>query len=112
MQSLKINLLRITGARPFTAKDGTQFLAIPIKANGVYVTDKAQYLELTLIPNRDGPGQHGDDGFVTVNLSREQREAGEKGPIVGNWRHLKRAAATPPPVESATVPDDGDDIPF
>lgn len=112
MQSVKINLLRVTGARPFTAKDGTEFLAIPIKANGVYVTDKGQYLELTLIPNRDGPGQHGDDGFVTVNLSREQREAGEKGPIVGNWRHLKRAAAAPAPVESAPTTDDGDDIPF
>lgn len=112
MQSVKINLLRVTGARPFTAKDGTEFLAIPIKENGVYVTEKGQYLELTLIPNRDGPGQHGDDGFVTVNLSREQREAGEKGPIVGNWRHLKRPVATPPPVQTATAEDDDYDIPF
>lgn len=112
MQSVKINLLRVTGARPFTSKDGVEFLAIPIKANGVYVTDKAQYLELTLIPNRDGPGQHGDDGFVTVNLSREQREAGEKGPIVGNWRHLKKPAATPAPAQSVPATDDGDDIPF
>ena len=112
MQSVKINLLRVTGARPFTAKDGVEFLAIPIKANGIYVTEKGQYLELTLIPTRDGPGQHGDDGFVTVNLSREQREAGEKGPIVGNWRHLKKPAATPPPAQTAPPEDDGDDIPF
>lgn len=112
MQSVKVNLLRVTGARSFTGKDGTEFLAIPIKANGVYVTEKGQYLELTLIPNRDGPGQHGDDGFVAINLSREQREAGEKGPIIGNWRHINRPAATPPPVQTAPVEDAGDEIPF
>jgi hypothetical protein len=30
MQSLKIDLLKFTGARPFTSKDGVAFVAIPL----------------------------------------------------------------------------------
>ena len=37
MQSLKIDLLKFTGARPFTSKDGVAFVAIPLEANAVYV---------------------------------------------------------------------------
>jgi hypothetical protein len=112
MQSLKIDLLKLTGARPFTAKDGTAFIAIPLQANAVFVTEKAQYLELTLIPNREGPDKYGYAGFAAVNLTKQRREAGEKGPIIGNWKPIGRAAAAPPPVESSPATDDGDDIPF
>jgi hypothetical protein len=112
MQSLKIDLLKLTGARPFTAKDGTAFVAIPVQANAVHVGEKGQYLELTLIPNRDGPDKYGYAGFAAVNLTKERREAGEKGPIIGNWKPIGRAAAAPAPVESAPATDDGDYIPF
>jgi hypothetical protein len=112
MQSLKIDLLKLTGARPFTSKDGTAFIAIPVHANAVFVTEKAQYLNLTLIPNRDGPDKYGYTGFAAVNLTKERREAGEKGPIIGNFKPIGRAATVPPPVQSAPATDDGDDIPF
>jgi len=112
MQSLKIDLLKFTGARLFTAKDGTAFVAIPLQANAVYDTDKAQYLELTLIPNRDGPDRFGYIGFAAVNLTKERREAGERGPIIGNFKPIGRAAAAPPPEQTAPTTDDGDDIPF
>jgi hypothetical protein len=112
MQSLKIDLLKLTGARPFTSKDGVAFVAIPLEANAVFVGEKGCYMELTLIPNRDGPDKYGYTGFAAVNLPKERREAGEKGPIVGNFKPIGRAAATPPPVQSAPATDDGDDIPF
>jgi hypothetical protein len=112
MQSLKIDLLKLTGARPFTAKDGTAFIAIPLQANAVHVGEKGSYMELTLIPNRDGPDKYGYAGFAAVSLTKERREAGEKGPIIGNWKPIGRAAAAPPPVQSAPATDDGDDIPF
>jgi hypothetical protein len=112
MQSLKIDLLKLTGARPFTSKDGAAFVAIPIAANAVHVGEKGHYLELTLIPNRDGPDKYGYTGFAAVNLSKERREAGEKGPIIGNWKPVGRAAAAPPPEQIAPATDDGDDIPF
>ena len=69
-------------------------------------------MELTLISNRDGPDKYGYAGFAAVNLTKERREAGEKGPIIGNFKPIGRAAAAPPPVESAPATDDCDDIPF
>jgi hypothetical protein len=112
MQSLRIDLLKLTGARPFAAKDGTAFVAIPIEANAVHVGEKGHYLELTLIPNRDGPDKYKYIGFAVVNLTKERREAGEKGPIVGNFKPVGRAVAAPPPEQTALATDDGDDIPF
>jgi hypothetical protein len=112
MQSLKIDLLKLTGARLFTAKDGAAFVAIPLQANAVHVSEKGRYLELTLVPNRDGPDKYGYTGFAAVNLTKERREAGEKGPIVGNFKPVGRAAAAPPPEQTALATDDGDDIPF
>jgi hypothetical protein len=112
MRSLKIDLLKLTGARLFTAKDGAAFVAIPLQANAVHVSEKGRYLELTLVPNRDGPDKYGYTGFAAVNLTKERREAGEKGPIVGNFKPVGRAAAAPPPEQAAPTTDDGDDIPF
>lgn len=112
MQSLRIDLLKLTGARSFTSKDGVAFVAIPIADNAVHVGEKGHYLELTLIPNRDGPDKYGYTGFAAVNLTKERREAGEKGPIIGNFKPVGRAAATLPPEQTAPATDDGDDIPF
>ena len=112
MQSLKIDLLRFIGARPFTAKDGTAFIAIPLQANAIHVGEKGSYLELTLIPNRDGADKYGYAGFAAVNLPKDRREAGEKGPVVGNWKPIGRTAAAPPPVQSEPTADGDGDIPF
>lgn len=112
MQSLKIDLLKLTGARAFTSKDGTEFIAIPVQANGVHVGEKGSYLDVTLMENRDGPGKYGDDGFAVVNLPKERREAGEKGPIIGNWRHVKRKGDTPAPARVSTSTTDWDDVQF
>ena len=113
MQSLKIDLLKFTGARAFTAKDGTAFIAIPLDANGVFVSPNGpHYLELTLVPNKDGPDRFGYTGFAAVNLPKDRREAGEKGPIVGNWKPIVRGNSAPPPAQSPPESDGPDDIPF
>jgi len=49
---------------------------------------KGTYADLTLMDNRDGTDQYGNDGFVVQDVGKERREAGEKGPIVGNWKYV------------------------
>ena len=129
MIRLKIDLLKITGARTFTAKDGTACIAFPLEANNVYITPKgAHNLTLTLMDNKQGRDQYDQDGFCTVDVGKDRRLAGERGPILGNWADLDRgqrqgpgrdvSAAeatrrTAPAPAQATQPDDEEtDIPF
>lgn len=90
MIRLKIDLLKITGAKTFTAKDGTPCIAFPLEANNVFISPKngSHNLDLTLMRNRDGKDQYGKDGFCTVDVGKDRRLAGERGPILGNWEDL------------------------
>jgi hypothetical protein len=91
--------------------------------------------------NRDGTDQYGYDGFIVQDVGKERREAGIKGPIIGNWKHIgqqsrqnapqsahneakangyqpqrsgAQGGAQPPTRDNGAVdgPDDADDIPF
>lgn len=81
---------------------------------------KGTYLDLALKDNKDGKDQYGNDGFIVQEISKEAREAGEKGPIIGNWRHIEFAnknAEKPAQrrQEAAPAKDDGlhpDECPF
>lgn len=90
----------------------------------LYKGAKGTYLNVTLKDNRDGEDEYGNLGFVTQDVSREAREAGEKGPIIGNWKevgqkrqgeHSSRPKAAPPQKRPLVDPDldapEGD-IPF
>jgi len=131
MIRLKIDLLKLTGARTFTAKDGTPCIGFPLEPNNVFVSDKGpHYLDLSLLTNRDGTDKYGNDGFCTVDVGKERRLAGEKGPILGNWKDLdgQSGAGRDVAAKDATYrgnksapqqrdngagePDDCDEIPF
>jgi hypothetical protein len=74
---------------------------------------KGLYLDCTLMDNRDGQDQYGYDGFIVQDVGKERREAGIKGQIIGNWKHIgqqQRQPATPPPL--AAMDDGLDEIPF
>lgn len=45
---------------------------------------KGVYLDATAFIDLDEKGQYGDNGMVTQDVSKEEREAGTKGPILGN----------------------------
>ena len=92
MQKLKIDCLKFNGAKQFTSKDGVDFIAIPIAENNIFVGQKGLYLSLTMIENRDGKDKFENDGFISVDVSKEDREAGVKGNIIGNWKHLQPKA--------------------
>lgn len=97
MQKLKIDVTKIDKQYLFKGAKGT-------------------YLDLTLMENKDGKDQYGFDGFIVQDIPKEAREAGEKGPIIGNWKHLDvKPKAAAPKAKAAPPKDEGltqDDVPF
>jgi hypothetical protein len=87
-----------------------------IDKSAIYEGKKGKYITLTLLENREGRDDYGNDGFVTQDIGKERRESGEKGPIVGNWKHLETkrpVQKSMPPSPGPVVDDDpDDDIPF
>jgi len=77
---------------------------------------KGIYADLVLIPNKAGIDQFGNDGFVTQDIGQERREAGERGPIIGNWKELGDRRKADEPRQNQQKPlnpvGDEDDIPF
>lgn len=76
----------------------------------LYQGKKGIYLDAVLYENRDGQSQFGDDGYIVQGISKEKRDSGERGPIVGNWRHMEPKADAP----KVTKAEDnlGEEIPF
>jgi hypothetical protein len=104
MKVLHINVEKIEKAELFKGKKGT-------------------YMDLLLFENREGKDEYGNDGFVVQSISKERKDAGEKGPIVGNWKEVDtrpnaapRQDVAPEDLTTRNVhPDQGteqDDIPF
>lgn len=62
---LKIDVKKIEKARLYQGKKGT-------------------YLDATCFIDIDEEDQYGQNGMVTQDVTKEEREAGTKGPILGN----------------------------
>ena len=82
----------------------------------LYQGNKGKYLSIALHENKDGPDRFGNDGFITQSVSKEAREKGVKGPIIGNWKRLG-GSSQPKPLKKAPEKvkpdtDDSDSIPF
>jgi hypothetical protein len=79
---------------------------------------KGIYADLVLIPNKDGVDQYGNDGFVSQGVSKEAREKGTKGAIVGNYKKINRGGDTAAAPKTQAKPkvqpdfDQQDDVPF
>jgi hypothetical protein len=77
----------------------------------------AVYADLTTFIDLDNKDRYDQNGFISQDVSKEAREAGTKGPIVGNvsvfWSDLGQAQQQPTK-QSAPVADDfdGEQIPF
>lgn len=66
-------------------------------------------LSVVLFENKDGQGKYGDDGFAVQGVSKEARESGTRGPIIGNWRHIGQGATGG---NSKPKNEDSEEIPF
>lgn len=106
--NLKIDVTKILKQHLFQGKNG------------------AKYLDITLWENKEGEDRFGNTHMAVQDLPRELRDAGEKGPILGNGKEFggapkgrdrtpqdgykKNSPSTPAP--AGTVSDEDDDIPF
>jgi len=102
MQTIKINVSKIDKDALYQGKNG-------------------KYLDLVLFENKDGVDQYSNDGFVVQDLPKSRRDAGERGPIIGNWKHMEKkggSKATDPmskaglAQQSLNPADDDDECPF
>jgi hypothetical protein len=83
----------------------------------LYKGTKGTYLDCVAWPSKT-TGQYGDTHYIVQELSREKRDAGEKGAIIGNMTvpddEQRRQEARPVRRQAQVVTQDGDedDIPF
>lgn len=77
MIRLKIDLSKVLKEHLFKGKNG------------------AEYLDVTLMENRDGPDRFGNDYMAVQDVGKEARMAGKRGPILGNAKaYPDRGAST------------------
>lgn len=50
-----------------------------------------RYIDIVLFTNREGPDRYGNDGFASHDVTKEEREAGTRGAILGNWRDTAKS---------------------
>jgi len=55
-----------------------------INKDRLFKGEKGTYLDLTTFIDTENAGQYGDHGFIAQSVSKEEREAGVKGEILGN----------------------------
>ncbi len=72
------------------------------------------YLDVALIPNKSCRDQYGNDGMIVQSVSKQARQEGKKGPILGNYvdmdqRHNELKQNT---VSARDPIGPEDDIPF
>lgn len=80
---------------------------------------KGVYLDATLLLN-DEVDQYGNNGMIVQSISKEEREAGAKGVILGNCKEIISEPVNEATVNEAPVNDiskdliseDDDDLPF
>jgi hypothetical protein len=105
------------------AKIGVSFKidVTKIEKARLFVGQKGKYLDATVFIDLDELDQHGNSGMITQDVSKEEKQAGTKGAILGNskvfWRDEGQAPQARAPVTSKTAPlppidDFDDDIPF
>ena len=86
-----------------------------IKKAKIYEGKKGKYLNLTAFINLDEEDQYGNNGMVTQGLTKEARDAGEKGAILGNGKIFWREDSAPKPQASApsfSASEIAEDTPF
>jgi hypothetical protein len=64
-----------------------------IEPEHIIIGKNGKILSVVLFENKDGKGKYGDDGYVVQGVTKESREAGVRGKIIGNWRYTGQGAS-------------------
>ena len=70
----------------------------------LYKGEKGTYLDAVIIM-KDEPDQYGNIGMIVQSVTKEEREQGTRGAILGNVRYIQKQVQEQPKV-------DFDDLPF
>ena len=90
-----------------------------IDKSRLFKGEKGTYLDIVLIETPDD--QYGNSHMVVQSVTKEERQAGVKGAILGNAKTLGQRPQAPAPAPAAqharpaatqSMKDDGEDIPF
>jgi len=76
-----------------------------IDAKRLYKGKKGQYLSATLFLKEE-VDQYGNNGFIVESITKEEREQGKKGTILGNAKFMPAGGSKP------TQSMDFEDAPF
>jgi len=113
---LKIDLLKIPGARKFTAKDGSLHVTIPHPA--VFIGEKGAYLDCDLTERRE-IDDYKNTHNIALQQTKEERQAKVQKIYIGNGKTLEFGSTSAPSSTGrgpqAPMNDDDDDdsqIPF
>jgi hypothetical protein len=113
---LKIDLLKIPGARKFQAKDGSWHLAIPHPS--IYIGEKGAYLDCDLTERKE-KDRFENTHNISMAQTKEARQAKDPKVYIGNGKTLTFGTSSAPSTapQRATqghveTDDNEDDIPF
>ena len=84
-----------------------------IDKSKLYKGEKGVYLNMTTFVDLDQEDEYGNNGFISMEQSKEQRDAGEQSVILGNVKKfwIDGATASAPQPEMSLEELD-EDIPF
>jgi hypothetical protein len=74
--------------------------------------EKGIYLDCTTFLELDQADQYGNHGFISQDIPKERRDAGEKGTILGNGKIFYRDGETSQSGQQGGHQQPDEDIPF
>jgi len=90
-----------------------------IDKSRLYEGKKGKYLDATALIDLDEVDKFGNNGFIAEQVSKQERENGVKGTILGNakvsWKEGAQQSSTAPPSTPSNAGGgdfDSDPIPF
>lgn len=82
-----------------------------IQKERLFKGQKGTYLDAVLFLE-DQPDQYGQNGMIVQSVSKEERQAGVKGPILGNIKVIGQQATSQPAQSESKFEAQDDDLPF